>query len=64
MGESGKFKISVNITNNQSKTVFINNEKRNIYLPLLTAAELTLSNSNLVMWKLVLVRLLMMGIIP
>lgn len=46
LGESGKFKISVNITNNQSKTVFINNEKRNIYLPLLTAAELTLSNSN------------------
>ena len=46
LGKSGKFKISVNIKNNESKTVFINGEKRTIYLPLLTAAELTLSNSN------------------
>lgn len=46
LGEEGQFKISVNIANNESKRVYINNAERNIYLPILTVAELTLSNSN------------------
>lgn len=46
LGEKGKFKISVNIKNNESKTVLINGEERTLYLPLLTAAEFTLGNDN------------------
>ena len=45
LGQKGNFKISVNITNNESKTTFIKGEKRTLYLPILTAAEITLSNT-------------------
>ena len=46
LGQRGKFKISVNIKNNESKTVLINGEERTLYLPLLTVAEFTLGNNN------------------
>ena len=46
LGESGKFKITLTLTNNESKTKVISGKTRTLYTPFLSATELTLSNDN------------------
>lgn len=46
LGEAGNFKITLTLTNNESKTKVVNGKSRTLYTPFLSATELTLSNDN------------------
>ena len=46
IGEEGSFKITLTVKNNESKVKNINGKSRKLYVPFLSAIELTLSNDN------------------
>lgn len=45
-GQSGKFKITMKVKNNQSKTVEIDGVNRKVYVPFLVASEIIMPNNN------------------
>ncbi|WP_346920115.1 hypothetical protein [Clostridium sp. UBA7339] len=44
LGQSGNFKITLTVKNNESRTVKINGENRTLYVPFVTVSEIMLSN--------------------
>jgi len=46
LGQSGKFKITLTVKNNESKIAKINGENRTVYVPFVTVSEIMLSNDN------------------
>jgi len=46
LGQSGKFKITLTVKNNESRTAKINGENKTLYVPFVTASEIMLSNDN------------------
>ncbi|GAA0767075.1 hypothetical protein GCM10008908_05670 [Clostridium subterminale] len=46
LGQSGKFKITLTVKNNESRTAKINGENKTLYVPFVTVSEIMLSNDN------------------
>ncbi|WP_346936338.1 hypothetical protein [Clostridium sp.] len=46
LGQSGKFKITLAVKNNESRTAKINGENKTLYVPFVTVSEIMLSNDN------------------
>ncbi|WP_346930783.1 hypothetical protein [Clostridium sp.] len=46
IGHSGKFKITLTVKNNESRTAKINGENKTLYVPFVTVSEIMLSNDN------------------
>lgn len=46
LGQSGKFKITLAVKNNESRTAKINRENKTLYVPFVTVSEIMLSNDN------------------
>ena len=45
-GKTGKFKITLSLKNNESREVYINGKSRTIYVPFITASEISLKRDN------------------